>query len=600
MQRWLEPPVQVKASYQDAGLMRGGVVENMAPLGTLPKPAVVRKPPVPGTEGGSGSTVKRIIFKKAAPSEDTPPSAEESPAWEPVDAGLTPTSRLSFPVPALDDEEDEDYVPKITRARRSAQNNRAVQSNAQHTVTRARRKSSARPSSPPIHTFSDSVHFQAPRSVAAREPEDKDLADRVVEEAVDEALRHYRYPTAWALRLLYDENQSDPQFVSMIEDIYHQRADSETQKAFSRLMSEKKREGKKDNKGCYYFVPPSTNSRFTPRKPKPAPYRDLLKMSTSGDKDDSDKADRHVSKRRKIEADGDALLGADAHGRRGASRVAEVRTHKSPRSRKKRTGSTSSTSSLSSVPDDFPDNYDEFMDQVDGELGVSRPSTGAPNAPEAREAGHEPTTPAPPAAQPIGATTTTQQKQATAKKRVAPPVDAPDQNTTTTQHHPHDPSMPAAVLANGSHLHNHANPLAVAPKFASRFGGADEPDGIINRIRAKKARTAGLTQEASADSFARHSLSVDGAIEEPIEEESSTAPAAARIRSSQTPALSSRGARAARRNHDDLGDPASPAATSVRPEHESPWPAPHSSRAATPANLRSNKRGRPGLRVKTS
>lgn len=43
MQKWLEPPVQNKASFQDYGLMRTGVVEHMLPLGTVPKPAHVRK-----------------------------------------------------------------------------------------------------------------------------------------------------------------------------------------------------------------------------------------------------------------------------------------------------------------------------------------------------------------------------------------------------------------------------------------------------------------------------------------------------------------------------------------------------------------------------
>src|SRR6478736_5345696 len=52
MQRWLEPTVQSKASFEDDGLVRYGVVENMAPLGSLPKPKKT------GPETNSG--VKRI------------------------------------------------------------------------------------------------------------------------------------------------------------------------------------------------------------------------------------------------------------------------------------------------------------------------------------------------------------------------------------------------------------------------------------------------------------------------------------------------------------------------------------------------------------
>lgn len=55
MQRWLEPTVQSKASFEDDGLVRYGVVENMAPLGSLPKPKKT------GPETNSG--VKRIILR---------------------------------------------------------------------------------------------------------------------------------------------------------------------------------------------------------------------------------------------------------------------------------------------------------------------------------------------------------------------------------------------------------------------------------------------------------------------------------------------------------------------------------------------------------
>lgn len=93
---------------------------------------------------------------------------------------------------------------------------------------------------------------------------------------MDEALKHHRYPTAWALRTLYDEKSSDQEFVAMIEDVFSQTADEETLEEFFRQMEERKREGKKDNRGCHHFVPPTTNSRFTPHKAIAAPYADLI------------------------------------------------------------------------------------------------------------------------------------------------------------------------------------------------------------------------------------------------------------------------------------------------------------------------------------
>ena len=43
MQKWLEPPVQNKASFQEVGLARAGVVEHMLPLGTVPRASHIRR-----------------------------------------------------------------------------------------------------------------------------------------------------------------------------------------------------------------------------------------------------------------------------------------------------------------------------------------------------------------------------------------------------------------------------------------------------------------------------------------------------------------------------------------------------------------------------
>lgn len=103
-----------------------------------------------------------------------------------------------------------------------------------------------------------------------------DFAEKVIEAAVDEALHHYRYPTAYALRTLYDEKAGDAAFVSMIEEVFSQTADARTLDEFSRQLEKKKREGKRDNQGRDYFVPPSDDGRVTPHKPKPAPYARLI------------------------------------------------------------------------------------------------------------------------------------------------------------------------------------------------------------------------------------------------------------------------------------------------------------------------------------
>ncbi|KAI5922233.1 hypothetical protein F4810DRAFT_301852 [Camillea tinctor] len=677
MQRWLEPPVQNKASFQEAGLIRGGVVENMAPLGTLPKAAMMKK-------GGAGDrdrdrdhppvvhTVKRIVLKKssatATPPENTPMSTAAESTDVDVDVEvdesapevpLSPLSRPMFALPVTDDREDEDYVPKKSKARHHNNNhhhhsnhhsnsnhnntshNPPTNNNNTPTTTAAtssttktpstrrhssRRKSArpsptpnpapvslaaAEPTPTPVHASSP---FHPPSATMSREPDDKELADKVVESAVDEALRHYRYPTAWALRLLYDENSSDPHFVSMIEDIYYQRADVETLQEFSRLIHEKKKDGKRDNKGCYYFVPPSTGSRFTPHKPKPAPYHELVTMDLAtplkelddgsgpvagaGTGDDVDvdvdvdaDADGHVSKKVKIERDRPSVILKP--GTNGQASAAHGRaSNKSPRSKKTRSESVSSTSSsLSSVPDDVIEDFDEFMDRVDGNLGVSRPMDAEQNNALIPVG----------STQPISAT----QKKPAVKKKNASPNSVPSHTTTTPSHHPpsRDSSMPAAIITNGaSHHHSHPHQPPAPLKFNSRFGSlpSDGVDGILQKKLSKKSENTAITKDSCQESFIREPLELDDLLGGPpppppteFANSSSRPPALA-----TTPALTSRAARAARRNHDDLDESASPTTSSFRADQE-PASA-RNSRAATPSNVRSAKKPRGGLRVKTS
>ncbi|KAI0526587.1 hypothetical protein F5B22DRAFT_166849 [Xylaria bambusicola] len=664
MQRWLEPPVQNKASFQEAGLMRGGVVENMAPLGTLPKAAMLKKAPLcaESPPPSSGSTVKRIVLKKpfspasvgtavplittpsatATPSDITRMSSSEAAgAMEDatLDPMLSPTSHLALPLPVIDDMNDDDYVPKKSKSRRvSHRPSHASVSSSSATPTHPRRQShrhrSARSSPVPPHVDPTPDPTPAPTSPTrsetpsiqqlAREPDDKEQASKIVEIAVDEALRHFRYPTAWALRLLYDENSRDPHFVSMIEDIYYQRATPKIIRKFRRLVSEKKKEGKKENKGCYYFVPPPTGGRFAPHKPAPAPYENLIKMEfatllrTSASDVEVD-ADGHVSKRRKTEA-GEGRktpvdqadtqphvavtattngAGLHPHGHKNGNHAHShharggVAKEKSPRGKKTRSGSVSSTSSLSSVPDDAIEDYDDFMGSVDGDLETSRMEGQLAEGNNAQiPAG---------SMQPISVG----QAKPAVKKQIVSPNPAPEHNTPTT-HHPRsrDSSMPAAAITttNGNPHQHHTSQAIPTLKFQSRFGDASEsPDSIIRKKLSRKSETAVNTKSVSADSFVREPLGLDELLHEPALPPQPPAPPPEHARLSRTPApaLSSRAARAAKRNHDDFDDASSPTASSFRADFE-PLSSARNSRAATPTNPRSSKKPRGGLRVKTS
>ena len=373
MQRWLEPPVQVKASYQEAGLMRHGVVEGMAPLGTMPKVGIFKKAAAPVDQ----TPTRKIILKRPASnttSAQTPtsntalddteeeeggaagPGAEdgndamEGQAWEEqerveVEDGEEDEERGEEIGESKGDEEgkeceneryedemgsnlrssrlaagpsrrslasrnsDQDWAPAKAaspthknQTRRSLPRASTGRSGsftplqpapatptvaasaapaAAAATTIATTATMASTATSPTTTIVTPSPTKASIGATATTPRASNISgavDKIVEIAVTEALDHFRYPTAWALRTLYDENSDNVEFLTMVEEVYSQTAAPSTIDEFARLIHKKKKEGKKHNKGCYYFVPPSTTSRFTPRKPRPAPYSSLVRI----------------------------------------------------------------------------------------------------------------------------------------------------------------------------------------------------------------------------------------------------------------------------------------------------------------------------------
>ena len=305
MQRWLEPPVQIKASYQDDGLVRHGVVENMAPLGTMPKVGLFKKTAplaaaiAPATE--QVKPTKIIVIKRApvpAPSTPTPaPPVAAAPAapeedeteeeegedlvgsdGEDYDGEGTPvhaagSSRRSLPSRAGDSSRDEEWG---TGKPSPSYNSVSRRSASRASIGTGQYGSGSFPPLP-----------QSTQNTTAGFSESRELCDKVVEASVDQALHHFRYPTAWALRTLYDENFDNPQFIAMIEKVFNQTADAETLAEFTRIMHERKTEGQKDNKLLcdYWGLQPShtdpPHSFKPPHKPIRGPYGDLITLDTS-------------------------------------------------------------------------------------------------------------------------------------------------------------------------------------------------------------------------------------------------------------------------------------------------------------------------------
>ncbi|KAL2123313.1 hypothetical protein VTJ04DRAFT_3768 [Mycothermus thermophilus] len=306
MQRWLEPPVQIKASYQEAGLMRGPIFENMAPLGTLPKVGLFKKTAVPSPAPTSTATTpddssrtpfrRRIVIKgrqsAAAPQTPTPAppppppppaAAEEQDETEPdeteeednddqrteeqeddedggagivdsevleVSSSMMSAGRRTRRAVSAVDTDDEDYAPG--RGGRAG----SIASRTRRSASRASTRSQPSASTTSL----------------------KEVVGKVVEVSVSEALANYRYPTAWALRTLFDENSHDKDFLVLMHRVFTQTANADEFEDFGRRVVAKKREGKKNNTALRHFLP---DAKEPPHPPKRAPYGNLVKFDVS-------------------------------------------------------------------------------------------------------------------------------------------------------------------------------------------------------------------------------------------------------------------------------------------------------------------------------
>ncbi|KAL6868054.1 hypothetical protein J3F83DRAFT_89865 [Trichoderma novae-zelandiae] len=639
MQRWLEPSVQSKASFEEAGLMRYGVLETMAPLGTLPK---AKK----NGDGGPGhQSVRKIILRPsgtshaAAHHDDQPaqPRARPNRAPSPP-APSTPPPPASAPSHrraqgARDAEDDDDYEPKGAARRRPSRRVSlpAKQHQQPHQQQNPHANSVEEPKSTTVVIATTGTpkakhaSSSAPKRAHPREPEDREFADMVVEAAVDEALMHFRYPTAWALRTLYDERCGDADFVAMVEDVFKQRADAETRDEFARLIEVKKREGKKDDSGCYYFVPPSTNSRFPPHTPMAAPYANLLHRHA-----DDEKGEARAAKRSKTSSH----PGETPRSKKMAN---GIRPHgegtRTPSRRRHRRDSGSSESSLSSAVS--LSSPEASVDSLSPSLQHAKAAKGG-RAGKAGKAAHAHAHAHAAAAAPGGgatvadtviaaaASTTGDRSQSshdapksrpitsTRRKSLAsdkqPVSNSPEPTSPTLPSRTHtsatEASMPGRVtgaeLLLSSQPSKAAGTAKACPKDGSSAAGAsmpaDDNDLFWTRRREAQKVTNGYT--------ARESSVRNGDDDE--RDEVTPARRARKTRNSLAAPLSTRATRSASKrpgshtnsnaNNDDVDIAvSSPAAFSFNDGSSTVG-----SRAVTPTNLRPAKKPRTGLRIKLS
>ncbi|KAL5351241.1 hypothetical protein ACLOAV_003093 [Pseudogymnoascus australis] len=214
LDNWVEPSLPPPApSFTDhphLSIERYGVLENMAPLGTMPtaKAKKIGK-----------DTPRRAV--KADESEVEASTSRELVTPEPQINIIRKRSQSG----KADDEEWNPRTP-TAQARKSA------------TKTKQSAEAGA--------MMSQSPHRN-------KEERDMFITDRAVQFAVEDAILDYRWPTAYALRTMYNDHRINPRIRRLFMLIFTDQATEEEKTEFQCLMTYKKKEGAKDNKAQRYF-----------------------------------------------------------------------------------------------------------------------------------------------------------------------------------------------------------------------------------------------------------------------------------------------------------------------------------------------------------
>lgn len=660
MERWLEPGVQNKTSFEEAGLMRYGVLETMAPLGALPKPKK--------SENGN---VRKIILKTSGHSAANSASKEPSPATQKATAtaaatAASATSQSTSPLPIsplqsdfearkprkslplsrpeipVDDEDDEDFIPggvKKGKGRRhsskpappkkgrppaSVRRSSLIPSTVVPAFPKASSPVKARPTTPvkprpvtPLEILapmpasmpasapapapeaaSESASATAPAATAATH-HDPDFVARVVELAVDEALHHFRYPTAYALRTLYDDNAHDSAFVAMIEDVFTQTADADTMRAFAEQMAQKKREGKKDNTGCYYFVPPATNSLPEPHKPLPAPYAKLVHRDAEDEhqieppraakkiKITHTAADKENSSQKMAVASSE-WMAVNASDSRQDETTSQVKTPS--RRRRARRDSASSDSSLSSAMSlSSPEVTHRPLVPKSPLFRGGRKAKAKAGATTSTSTSADTGTTGPngtPKSRPITTRRKSLASKASQSNSNTPTIQSPTTTNPNITHILDDATMPGRITVSEP-------PVILTTKTIGKKG-AQKPmlpppdDSDYEEVYERRREAIKVTNNYTA---------LESSIRDETEEPDTTPLPTRRTRQSLGAPLSTRTTRAANKRPGD-NEAESPAALSFQGDH--PPSSVVGSRPVTPTNLRPAKKQKTGLRIKLS
>lgn len=230
MATWSEPPLKALApsfkEYPHLNIERHGVLQEMAPLGTMPS-SKLKKAARQGTPRPVVTIVQDDTLK---------PTVEVTEVMREL---MTPDPAMEErKTPEPDNIEEQEYNPQTPQAQTSPIRRKSF-SQSSH------RGQSSQGQLSPSMSMSASPSKAVDSSVQR--------IDKVVNAAICQALQQGRYPTAYALRSLYDEFTGVTRIQNLFELVFYNAATEEQLSEFKRLMTFRKKEGKKDDKAIKFF-----------------------------------------------------------------------------------------------------------------------------------------------------------------------------------------------------------------------------------------------------------------------------------------------------------------------------------------------------------
>jgi hypothetical protein len=279
LERWLEPslpaPTPSFMEYPHLEIVRHGVLENMAPLGTMPS-AKLRK------MAKLDAAPRRIkLISKGR--------ATVSAATTSVEATPEPETRVKSES-AIAEDAEWNPLPSTPVRQTDVQRHGGDESVARQSV--------------PASAYSTpGPHARLDREMRKME--------RVLESACDQARQTGHVHTFYAMRALYEEQKEDPRIRKLFELIATSDASEKEREEFLTLITRKKKEGRTTGESDKYLE--SHDKLLTPRainfsavefsSPAKSPSKKAGLDATSGPRSASPNkdADGHVNKKQKVD-----------------------------------------------------------------------------------------------------------------------------------------------------------------------------------------------------------------------------------------------------------------------------------------------------------